>query len=274
MTSHSDIFDYNACIVRPVSSALLKALRMEEPENPIDIKRAQEQHKSYTDTLKQLLPHVFELPEEPDLADSNFVEDTTVVIDDTAIIPIMGALERRPETTKIKETLRQCGKHIVEMHEPGTLDGGDVMFTGHHIFVGLSRRTNQSGVDQLAAAFPKYKVHAIEVSAGLHLKSVMSCFDDKTILIANTEYGRKAAAAIEHAVGHGTYEIVFVPDVAASNILRIKNAVVVQDHLPNSIGIINKLAEAKQVHVKLTDSSELWKVDGLLTCCSVLFKVK
>jgi len=25
------------------------------------------------------------------------------------------------------------------------------------IFVGLSRRTNQSGIDQLAAAFPKYK---------------------------------------------------------------------------------------------------------------------
>ena len=40
MTTHSHVFDFNACIVRPVSSALLKALRMEEPENPIDIKKA------------------------------------------------------------------------------------------------------------------------------------------------------------------------------------------------------------------------------------------
>ncbi len=68
------------------------------------------------------------------------------------------------------------------MHEPGTLDGGDVLFTGHRkqprstpvyefkltlhtdIFVGLSRRTNQSGVDQLAAAFPKYKGMTCAVS--------------------------------------------------------------------------------------------------------------
>ncbi len=61
MSTRSDVFDYNACIVRPVSSALFKALRMEEPENPIDVKRAQEQHRSYTETLKQLLPHVFEV---------------------------------------------------------------------------------------------------------------------------------------------------------------------------------------------------------------------
>jgi len=60
MASHSHVFDFNACIVRPVSSALLKALRMEEPENPIDIKKAKEQHKAYVDTLKLLIPHVFE----------------------------------------------------------------------------------------------------------------------------------------------------------------------------------------------------------------------
>lgn len=61
MTSHSNIFEYNACIVRPVSSALVKALRMEEPENPINVEKAHEQHKGYTDTLKQLIQHVFEV---------------------------------------------------------------------------------------------------------------------------------------------------------------------------------------------------------------------
>lgn len=38
------------------------------------------------------------------------------------------------------------------MHEidpEATLDGGDVLYTGKHIFVGLSHRTNQRGADVL-----------------------------------------------------------------------------------------------------------------------------
>jgi N-dimethylarginine dimethylaminohydrolase len=61
MAQQSNTFNYNACIVRPVSSALQKALRMEEPDHPIDIAKAQEQHKKYVKTLKELLPNVFEV---------------------------------------------------------------------------------------------------------------------------------------------------------------------------------------------------------------------
>lgn len=38
------------------------------------------------------------------------------------------------------------------MHEidpKATLDGGDVLYTGKHLFVGLSLRTNQRGADVL-----------------------------------------------------------------------------------------------------------------------------
>ena len=34
------------------------------------------------------------------------------------------------------------------------LDGGDVLFTGREILVGLSSRTNQAGVEAVQAAFP------------------------------------------------------------------------------------------------------------------------
>jgi len=34
------------------------------------------------------------------------------------------------------------------------LDGGDVLFTGREILVGLSSRTNQAGVEAVEAAFP------------------------------------------------------------------------------------------------------------------------
>ena len=49
------------------------------------------------------------------------------------------------------------------MVEPALLDGGDVLFTGREIFVGLSSRTNKEGVGSLAKAFSKYPVTAVDM---------------------------------------------------------------------------------------------------------------
>ncbi len=35
------------------------------------------------------------------------------------------------------------GLNVVEMVDPGRMDGGDVLFTGREFFVGLSQRTNE-----------------------------------------------------------------------------------------------------------------------------------
>lgn len=55
------------------------------------------------------------------------------------------------------------GLKIVDMVEPALLDGGDVLFTGQEIFVGLSSRTNKEGVESLTKAFPKYPVTAVDM---------------------------------------------------------------------------------------------------------------
>ena len=60
-------------------------------------------------------------------------------------------------------------------------DGGDVLFTGREIFVGLSRRTNEAGVLSLQKAFPQYPVNAVRIHGPLHLKSVASCVGDALI---------------------------------------------------------------------------------------------
>ena len=39
--------------------------------------------------------------------------------------------------------MEKLGLKIVEMKEPGCMDGGDVLFTGREFFVGISRRTNE-----------------------------------------------------------------------------------------------------------------------------------
>jgi hypothetical protein len=43
----------------------------------------------------------------------------------------------------MKEMVKKLGLRIVEMVEPGLMDGGDVLFTGKEFFVGQSTRTNK-----------------------------------------------------------------------------------------------------------------------------------
>jgi hypothetical protein len=56
-----DDYQYNSCIVRPVSRSIVNALRLEEPETPIQFEVAKKQHQNYTLVLKKLIPKVFEV---------------------------------------------------------------------------------------------------------------------------------------------------------------------------------------------------------------------
>ena len=47
---------------------------------------------------------VSEMPSDG-LADSVFVEDTVVLVGNTAMITVPGAISRRPETERVKQTL-------------------------------------------------------------------------------------------------------------------------------------------------------------------------
>ena len=43
----------------------------------------------------------------------------------------------------MKAMMEKLCLRIVEMREPGRMDGGDVLFTGKEFFVGLGQRTNE-----------------------------------------------------------------------------------------------------------------------------------
>lgn len=55
--------------------------------------------------------------------------------------------------------------------------------SGHEIFVGLSKRTNEKGIEALTRAFPQFPVVPIHVTGGLHLKSGISLGGENLILI-------------------------------------------------------------------------------------------
>ena len=73
----------------------------------------------------------------------------------------------------MKKTLQKTDLKLFDMNldtTGATVDGGDVLYTGAELFVGISNRTNQAGVDFLQTAF-QIPTHAIQVLDGfLHLK--------------------------------------------------------------------------------------------------------
>ena len=89
------------------------------------------------------------LPTDEDLPDCVFVEDTAIVIGDTVLITCPGAVSRRAETKEIEKHFLETHMKVVCMEAPAHVDGGDVLFTGREIFVGLSNRSNKEGVEEI-----------------------------------------------------------------------------------------------------------------------------
>src|SRR5690348_14873803 len=68
---------------------------------PIDLEVARTQHQKYVRALESLGCEVIELPEEPGLPDSVFVEDAAFILPEVAVITRPGADSRKPETESI-----------------------------------------------------------------------------------------------------------------------------------------------------------------------------
>src|SRR5213082_3841237 len=124
-------------ITRGVSASINDCELSFHARQPIDVAKAIAQHKAYRDCLVDLGVRVVSLPAEPELPDAVFVEDPAVVVDEVAVISIMGAPARRPEARSLANALSRY-RPIKFLREPATLDGGDVLRIGRTLFVGLS----------------------------------------------------------------------------------------------------------------------------------------
>src|SRR5207244_12476859 len=106
------------------------------------------------------------------------------VVDEVAVIAIMGAPSRRPEAGSLASALARY-RPIKFLVEPAILDGGDVLRVGRSVFVGLSQRTNRDGIAQLNDLLRAYdsRVKPVEVRGCLHLKGACSCIGNGTLLV-------------------------------------------------------------------------------------------
>lgn len=249
-------------ITRAVSRSIQNCELTHLERQPIDLEVARRQHRAYEDALRSLGVHVISLPEEPDLPDSVFVEDTAIVLDECAVLTRPGADSRKPEVESIAHALAPY-RTLYRITAPATLDGGDVLTVGKRIFVGLTSRSNSEAVKQLQAILAPfgYSVTGVPVQGCLHLKSAVTQAAEGVLLINPAWVDKAAFSGLE-------FIEVDPREPYAANILRIGHQTIYQPTFPRTLARL----ESAGIHPVLVDASELGKAEGALTCCSLVFR--
>ena len=265
---------------RSVSPEIARCELTHLARTPIDYARAVAEHDEYEDLLRRLGCRVERLPDAPELPDSVFVEDTAVVFDDVAVIARPGAASRQPEVDAMVAALDPY-RRLEFIEPPGTLDGGDVLVTPGRVFVGLSGRTNEEGMRQLASHIAPFgfEVIGVPVTGCLHLKSAATLLGlppkggsygalppegGRTLLLINPAWVDPA-----HFAGCDLIEI-DPAEPAAANVLTVGDTVICAAEFPQT----RRRIEAKGLVTASVPAGELAKAEGGLTCCSVLVTVR
>ena len=248
-------------ITRAVSRSIIHCELTHLPRTPIDVQRARAQHAEYEAALKHLGMAVLSLPEEPTLADSVFVEDTALVLDECAIILRPGSDSRKPETESIAKALAPYRK-LFYIEAPARVDGGDILQVGKQIYIGLSSRSDTNAIEQIQDFLQPYgyEIHAAMVTGCLHLKSAVTQVSRDTLLINPQWVDKKNFAGMK-------FIEIDPSESYAANALLIGDAVLYPEAFPAT----RKKIEDMGIKIVGVNADELAKAEGALTCCSLIF---
>ncbi|MGA7615773.1 MAG: arginine deiminase family protein [Thermoanaerobaculia bacterium] len=250
-------------ITRPVSRSIDRCELTHLARTPIDYDNAARQHAHYEKALRFLGVELVRLEPLDALPDAVFVEDTAVVFDELAVLTRPGAESRRAEVDAMEPVLAPY-RRIERITAPATLDGGDVLRIGRKVWVGISGRTNQEGVDQLRAILAPfgYEVQCLDVFGCLHLKSAVTLVREtpQPLLLLNPAWVDPSAFAPMESIA------VAPEEPMAANALLAGDAVVFPSEFPLTV---QRLRE-RGLRVLEVEASELAKAEGGVTCCSLL----
>jgi len=251
-------------LTRAVSSRINECELTFIERQPIDIERAVRQHKNYQQLLKSLGLSVVELPADDNCPDCCFLEDTALVLDELGIATRPGSDARRAEGAGVLPTIAKH-RNIVNVEAPATLEAGDVLRIGGDLFIGITSRTNPEGIEFVRKQVSPhgYKVHGIAVPGALHLKSVCTAVNERTILADPSRID------IEPFAG---YELIEVPaeEWMAANVLLVNGTVCMHEGFHKTLALLRE----RQVRVRTVDISEFLKAEAGLTCLSIIFDSK
>lgn len=250
-------------IVRPPGASFARALSEHPDRATIDQARAAEQHAAYREALRRAGLDLVQLPPDDELPDACFVDDCAVVAGGDALLTRPGAPSRAAEPERLAGALARLVGWIDRMTPPATMDGGDVLALGDTLVVGRSRRTNQAGIDQLAAfAAPRgLRIATAELPAGtLHLQSGLTALRSDMVVGSPELFDQPAFGAVETKVP--------VPpeEAPACNVVAVGKSVVMAAGCPRTATAVAALG----LDVIEVDLSEFTKADGGPTCLSLL----
>ena len=269
-----DVFKYNIALVRPLPASFLDSLKEQPPAVPLDLAVARSQHTAYIELLRQLVDEVVEVEADDKYPDCCFIEDTAIIVHADAVICRPGHPARRGEEVAVRRALQSFP--FLRLHfitEPATLDGGDCLFTGNELLVGLSKRTNQHAIDQLGS-FLSLPVYALPVTSGLHLKSLITHLTPTTLIAADNPAGRALTHHIHSLPPLSHLHFLYTRSQLAANVLHISNTVVVQSGYEADEQLIRDECERAGLGltVRSVQMDEMAKADGALTCSCILIK--
>ena len=251
-------------VVRPPSANFAEGLTSVRLGLPVHA-RAMKQHDAYCAALEQCGLKLVRLEADQRYPDSTFVEDAAVITERGAILTRPGAPSRTGEVAAVREALRQFYSTMSSIHDPWTLDGGDICEVGNHFFIGISERTNQTGAHQLAEFLTTLDctssfVNIRDVKGILHLKSGLAYLGDNRLVVID---------ALSNRVEFRAYDLIVVSqqEEYAANCVRVNDRVLVVAGYPELERRISELGYQTIV----LEMTEFQKMDGGLSCLSLRF---
>ena len=104
-------FHFTKALVRGISSHFAKdSLRLEEPEEAINVTKAKEQWSNYVSALKGLGLEIIQVPADDRYPDCVFIADLAVIREGTALITRPGHGSRRGEEVEVRNSLEKLGR--------------------------------------------------------------------------------------------------------------------------------------------------------------------
>jgi len=245
-------------LVRRPGPRLDEGLLTHLERQPVDVDKARHQWLAYAAALQAEGWELYEVEPADSCPDAVFVEDTAVVYGDLAIIARPGADERKPETAGTEQALLGLGYRVAHVEAPGTLDGGDVLKHGGTVWVGLGGRTNQAGLNQLAAHLQPLgaTVVGVPITKVLHLKSAVTALPDGTVVGHEPLVDDPAVFPAFLAV----------PEEGGAHVVLLDEQTVL---MSTSAPQTQELFESRGLRVVAVDISEYEKLEGCVTCLSI-----
>lgn len=240
----------------------------------VDYERANEELNNYIATLRMLNVDVIELcPDENLNYESVFLGDTAVTVN--GLFLLCRPRNRLDEIKEVKQIIKsELNLPIIEINdETALLNGGDVLWTGREIFVGLSNETNESGARAVAAAFPEYSVTPIKVPPkdNLRLKSFVTMAGPDILCINRSPEAQAMLRRMEREASF-SYKMITVDDDQASNVLYLNGTLVHRNDLPNSVSVLQDKIDYSRVPVKISELIKNNPHHGLDSLCLLVRK--